>query len=102
MSDTNLILARVVRHDVIWHENTKTDPNYQTIHHTSQEHKFRPSCAIPIVAFLPSLRISGNDKIMSSGALHQITTGRVCLNNVDQSVPHHNIRNLNIYPRVMQ
>ena len=64
------------------------------LQHTS--HKFRPSSAILIVGFLPSLHICGSDEIMSSGALHQITTGRVCNNNVDRSLPHRSIRNHNI------
>ena len=63
----------------------------------SKGYEFRPSSAIPILGFLPSLRVRGTDEIMSSGALHQIMTGRVCNNNVDQSVPHRNIRNYNIY-----
>ena len=48
---------------------------------------------VPIVGFLPSLRICGSDEIICSGALHQITTGRVCNNNVDQSVPHRSTEN---------
>ena len=32
---------------------------------------FETRCVIPIVGFLPSLRIRGSDEIMSSGALHQ-------------------------------
>ena len=35
-----------------------------------------------MVDFLPSLRIRGRDDIQSSGVFHQITTGRVCNNNV--------------------
>ena len=48
------------------------------------------------MGFLPSLRICVSDEIMSSGALHQIMTGRVCNNNFDQSVSHRSIRNHNI------
>ena len=51
----------------------------------SEGHKFRPSCAHPIAVFLPSLRICGNVEIVSRGALHQIPTGRVRDNKVDQS-----------------
>ena len=46
------------------------------------------------ISFLRSA--CGSDEIMSSGALHQIATGRVCNNNVDQGVPHRSIRNHNI------
>ena len=58
---------------------------------------FRPNYAIPTVDFLPLLRSCGSDDILSSGTLHQITMGRVCNNNVDQSVPHRSIQNHNIY-----
>ena len=54
-------------------------------------HNIRPSYAIPIVGFLSSLRMCGSDNVLFSGALHQITTGRVCKSNVDQSVPYERI-----------
>ena len=45
------------------------------------------------VSFLRSASVVA----MRYGALHQITTGTVCNNSVDQSVPHRSIRNHNIY-----
>ena len=35
----------------------------------SEGNKFRPRCAIPIVGFLSSLRVSSGDEILSNGAL---------------------------------
>ena len=67
------------------------DPD-QTMHRTSQEQRSQISSPMrdPDSGF-PSFALHlWQRRIMSNGALHQIATGRVCNNNVDQSVSVHN------------
>ena len=67
------------------------------MHRTSHEQKAQISSQLHDPGSGVSSLASVAMTIMSSGALHQITPGGVSNNNVDQSAPHRNIRNYNIY-----
>ena len=67
--------------------------DHQETHRMSGERWTQILCAISRTGFFPSLRICSGDEILCSGALHQIATGRVCNNVIEQSVPRRCIRN---------
>ena len=54
----------VTKSDNIPKTNIEFRLNVDVVRLKSKGHKLRPGCAIPIVGFLPSLRICGSDEIM--------------------------------------